>query len=208
MLDAGIIRISKSPWSAPVILIKKKDGNYRMCVDFRKLNAQTITQSWPIPRVQDILDDLAGSVWFSSIDLKSGFWQILMEDDSIEKSAFSTPEGHYEFLPFGLKNAPSEFSRIMFLVLGDLNFVKKIFDDVIIHSITFDEHMSHLVIVFERLGRADLRLNQDKCVFCAREILVLGHIISRNQAWILKKLPPSQIERALKTLRMLNALLA
>ena len=143
MENAQIIRKSKSPWSAPIILIPKKDKSVRLCVDYRKLNAITITQSWPIPRVQDILDDLSGSTIFSAIDLKAGFWQILMDENSIEKTAFSTPDGHYEFirLPFGLKNAPSDFSRIMFIILGDLKFVKIFFDDLIIHSSSLKEHI-------------------------------------------------------------------
>ena len=132
LLKAKIIRPSRSPYASPVILIPKKDGTNRMCVDYRKLNLQTIPEQWPLPRITDILDGMVGSSWFTMIDLKNGYYQIAMSASSIEKTAFVTPDGHYEFLrlPFGLKNAPSHFSKIMQQTLGDLSFVKFYLDDI------------------------------------------------------------------------------
>ena len=182
MLKAKVIRPSRSAWSAPVIMIPKKDGTERMCVDYRKLNAVTKQVNWPLPIIQDIFDRLSGSKWFSALDLKSGYWQIEMSPESIEKTAFSTPDGHYEFLrlPFGLKNAPAEFSRIMHQVLGNLKFVEIYLDDITIHSKTFDEHVSHIKIVFDKLREANLKINHEKCTWCAKSLRILGHVISED----------------------------
>ena len=198
MLEAHVIRPSMSAWSFPVVIIKKKDGTLRFCVDYRKLNAITIADAFPLPRIDDIFDRLSGSKWFSTIDLKSGYWQVKMAEDSISKTAFSTPDGHYEFLrlPFGLKNAPAEFSRIMHQVFGDLKFVQIYLDDLTIHSLTFEEHLEHLRIVFERILIVNLRLNLKKCEFFKKEIKLLGHIIGRDSL----KMDPEKI-RAIRELR-------
>ena len=134
MLRAGVIRPSRSPWCSPLLLVTKPDGSIRFCMDFRQLNTITVSDPYPLPRIDDIFDRLNGSDWFTSIDLKAGYWQILVADEDIEKTAFSTPDGHYEFLrlPFGLKNAPSVFSRIMCQILGDLPFVEIYIDDITI----------------------------------------------------------------------------
>ena len=130
-----------------------KDKSIRMCVDYRRLNRVTVSELWPLPRIDDILDGLLGSKWFSTLDLKSGYYQVAMSSNSIAKTAFVTPDGHYEFLrlPFGLKNAPSHFSKIMFQALGDLNFVKIYLDDITIHSLDFESHLSHIQQVLTRL---------------------------------------------------------
>ncbi|CAF1138823.1 unnamed protein product [Brachionus calyciflorus] len=192
MLKARVIRPSKSAWSAPVIMIPKKDGTKRMCIDYRKLNAVTKQVNWPLPVINDIFDRLSGSKWFSALDLKSGYWQVKMSPDSIEKASFSTPDGHYEFLrlPFGLKNAPADFSRIMHQVLGNLNFVEIYLDDITVHSKTFDEHLSHLEIVFKKLREADLKINAEKCTWCAQSLKVLGQIVSKNDI----SMDPAKIE--------------
>ena len=171
MLEAKVIRPSNSAWSAPIILIPKKDGTKRMCVDYRKLNAITVTENWPLPVIRDILDRLNGSNWFTTLDLKSGYWQIEMSPDSIAKTAFSTPDGHYEFLrvPFGLKNAPSHFSRIMHQTLGAFNFVEIYLDDMTIHSKTFDEHVSHVRKVLDALRSSNLKINSEKCTWFAKD---------------------------------------
>ena len=132
MLQAGIIRKSMSPWSSPVILVPKPNNTKRMCIDFRQLNKKTVQQNFPIPRILDILDRMNGSRYFSALDLKSGYWQVEMDPGSITKTAFSTQDGHFEFLrlPFGLKNAPADFSRMMYMTLGDLDFVEIYLDDV------------------------------------------------------------------------------
>ena len=183
MFRAGIIRRSKSPWSSPIILVPKPNNTKRLCIDFRRLNKKTIQQTWPIPRILDILDRLNGSRYFTALDLKSGFWQVEMDEESIPKTAFSCRNSHWEFvrLPFGLKNAPFEFSRIMFMVLGDLDFVEVYLDDITIHSKTFEDHMKHIETVMNKLDAANLKINLEKCSWCAEEITILGHVVSFNK---------------------------
>jgi hypothetical protein len=132
LLEAKIIRKSHSPYASPVILVPKKDGAIRMCVDYRRFNLETLPEQWSLPRIADILDNMLGSLWFSTFDFKSGYYQVAMSPASVEKTAFVTPDGHYEFLrlPFGLKNAPSHLSLLMFQAFGDLNFVKIYLDDI------------------------------------------------------------------------------
>ena len=214
MLNAGIIKHSRSAWSSPVILIPKKDGKKRMCIDYRKLNKITVQENWPIPRILDILDRISGSIWFTALDLKSGYWQIKMAKNSIEKTAFSTPDGHYEFLrlPFGLKNAPAEFSRIMYMILGDLDFVEIYLDDITIHSRTFKDHLKHVRIVFDRLKDANLKLNGEKCMWFAKVIKVLGHIVSNNSVSmdpekikaIDERAPPTNVKQLQQFLGLCN----
>ena len=146
MFKAGIIRRSKSPWSSPIILVPKPNNTKRLCVDYRQLNKKTVQQN---SRILDILDRLNGSKYFTALDLKSGYWQVEMDESSIPKTAFSTQDHHWEFLrlPFGLKNAPADFSRIMYMTPGDLNFVEVYLDDITIHSKSFEEHMQHIEIV-------------------------------------------------------------
>ena len=174
MLDAGVIRLSMSPWSSPVVMVKKKDGKLRMCVDYRLLNAKTKTDAWPLPRIDDIFDRMYKSKYFSTIDLKSGYWQIRMDKNSIEKTAFSTADGHYEFLrmPFGLKNAPAHFSRIMQLLFGDKQYIEIYLDDLTIHSQSLTEHLEHILTTLRIFQNANLKLNGEKCVWF--KIKVLG----------------------------------
>ena len=186
LLEAGIIRPSKSPWSAPVILIPKPPSGpegikeKRFCTDYRALNKITPQDHHPLPRIDNIFDELGGSRYFSSIDLKCGYWQIPLDEESIPKTAFSTPDGHYEWLrvPFGLRNAPADFSRIMFQIFGDLPFVQLYLDDITVHSETFEEHIEHLKIVCDRLRKANLKINALKCKWAAKSIKLLGFIIS------------------------------
>ena len=192
MLEADIIRPSKSPWSFPVVMIPKKDGSKRFCVDYRKLNAITQQDCFPMPRIDDILDRLGKSRYFTAIDLKSGYWQIKLSDDSIPKTAFSTPDGHYEFLrlPFGLKNAPADFSRLMTQILGDLPNVEIYLDDITIHSKTYELHLIHLKEVFNRLKNVNLKINPTKCTWFQKEVKILGHVISENKI----QMDPAKIE--------------
>lgn len=182
MLEAGIIRASTSPWSAPVILIEKPDGSSRFCTDYRELNKVTTTDAFPLPRMDDIFDRLTGSKIFSTLDLKAGYWQIRLDAASQAKSAFSTPDGHYEYLrlPFGLKNAPAAFSRQMHTLLGHMRFVEIYLDDITVHSKTFAEHVGHLQQVLTTLRRVKLRLNKEKCSFAQTRIHLLGHVISAD----------------------------
>ena len=182
LLRAGLIRPSKSSWSFPVVMIPKPDKSKRFCVDYRKLNLLTPQDSFPIPRVDDILDRMVGSRYFTALDLKTGYWQIKISEESIEKTAFSTPNGHFEFLviPQGLKNAPAAFSRIMYELLGQLPFVEIYIDDITIHSSDYQSHLQHIKIVMDKLSIANLKINPSKCTWFASSVKVLGHIVSKN----------------------------
>lgn len=163
MLNRGVIQPSSSPWSSPVVLVKKKDGTWRFCIDFRKLNKVTKKDVYPLPRIDDLLDCLNGSEYFSSLDLRSGYWQIPVSPSDREKTAFITPDGLFEFtvMPFGLSNAPATFERMMDTILRGLKWHTCLcyLDDVVIFSSTFEDHVDRLVEVLARFRRAGLQLN-------------------------------------------------
>jgi hypothetical protein len=195
MLEKGVIRRSNSPWSTPVTLVLKPNGKWRFCIDFRKLNDITRKDNHPLPRIDTLLEKFRGSNWFSTMDMASGYWQIEMEEKDIEKTAFITHEGLYEFvvMPFGLSNAPATFQRTMQMVLGELFYtVAPVYiDDIIVHSKTFEEHLKILEEVFTRIRNANLKLGPDKCKFGFEEIKFLGHIIGKNGI----KTDPAKIEK-------------
>ena len=185
MLEAGVIRRSYSPWASPVVLVKKKDGSLRFCIDFRELNKRTIPDAHSIPRIDESLDALTGAKWFSSLDLKAGYWQVEVEEEHKERTAFSVgPLGFYECntMPFGLTNAPSSFQRLMELTLQDINleFCLVYLDDVLVFSNTVEEHLQRLEAIFERLLKANLKLKPSKCHFLLRRIKYLGYIVSSD----------------------------
>ena len=194
MLKANVIRESKSPYNFPIIVIPKKDGSKRICVDFRKLNEVTVSDPYPIPRIDDILNKLSGSVIFSTLDLKSGYWQIPLTEEAARMTAFSTERGRFEFikLPFGLKNAPNQFSRIMSNIFNDLEFVQVYIDDIIIHSKSVEEHLKHLELVFQRFESVEMKLNQGKCKIGQEKISVLGHVVANNSIEMDKEKVKSQ----------------
>ena len=183
MLEHDIIRPSVSPYSAPVVLVKKKSGELRFCVDYRKLNAVTVKYQYPIPNINGIFDNFFGAKIFSTLDLFSGYWQIKMKEGDIEKTAFTCEAGHFEFkrLPFRLSNAPAAFQRLMNVVLAKA-IKKKIalvyLDDVVVYSDSFVKHVEHLDEVLTLLEEAGLKLKPIKCEFAKKEVIYLGHIIT------------------------------
>ena len=185
MLDIGAIRRSNSPWASPVVLVSKKDGSLRFCIDLRKLNARTVKDAYSLPHIEDALDSLNGACIFTSLDLKSGYWQVELDEESIPLTAFTVgPLGFYECIrmPFGLTNAPATFQRLMESCLGELHLDWCIIylDDIIIFSKNPDDHITRLEGVFEKLAKAGLKLKPSKCEFFRSSLKYLGHIVSKE----------------------------
>ena len=184
MLKQGIIETSDSAWSNPVVLVKKKDGGVRFCVDYRRLNTVTKKDAYPLPRIGDCLDSLAGSKWFSTLDLASGYWQVPLDKRDKDKAAFVTHKGLFNFkvLPFGLCNAPATFERLMERVLQGLLWQTCLvyIDDIIVFGKDFRSALMHLKEVFERLRQAHLKLKPKKCSLFGTSVSFLGHIVSRD----------------------------
>ena len=182
----GIIQESTSPYNSPVVLVKKKNNEFRFCIDFRALNKITEPISFRIPSLADVFDTLAASdsEIFSSLDMKSGFWQVPLDPSTKHKSAFITHKGVYEFnrLAFGMMNSPMTFQCLMTKVLKDLNFKVALvyIDDILIFSKNFEEHLHHISLVFSNLRAANLKLNPSKCKFATSTVKYLGHIISKE----------------------------
>ena len=182
MSESGVIEPSESPWSSPVVLVKKKDGNMRFCVDYRRLNDVTKKDSYPLPRIDDTLDSLSGTKWFSTLDLKSGYWQVEVNEEDKEKTAFSVGDGLWQFtvMPFGLCNAPATFERLMDQVLKGLHWKTCLvyLDDIIVLGKSFDEHLKNLEEVFQRIASAGLKLSPKKCSLFKKEVSYLGHKVT------------------------------
>ena len=184
LLDRQHIELSTSPWNSPVVLVRKKDGSTRFCVDYRKLNDITVKDSFPLPRIDDIFDQLSQSLYFTKLDFKNGYFQIPLAPKDRPKTAFSTRDNHYQFtvLPQGIKNGPPTFQRIVNQVLGPSRsrYCLAYIDDVIIFSNTFADHLSHLDDVLHSLSDANFRLSVDKCTIVTTEIDYLGHHVSHH----------------------------
>lgn len=184
LLDAGVIKESESPFSSPIVVVRKKNGDVRLCVDYRKLNLQTIRDAYALPNLEESFSALAGSKWFSVMDLKSGYYQIEMCETDKPKTAFACPFGFYEFnrMPQGITNAPSTFQRLMEKCMTDINLkeVLVFLDDIIVFSSTLEEHETRLIHVLERLREYGLKLSPGKCKFFQTSVRYLGHIVSRE----------------------------
>ncbi|GJT30540.1 putative reverse transcriptase domain-containing protein [Tanacetum coccineum] len=188
--DKGFIRPSSSPWGAPVLFVKKKDGSFRMCIDYRELNKLTVKNRYPLPRIDDLFDQLQGSSVYSKIDLRSGYHQlrvrsgyhsVWVREEDIPKTAFRTRYGHYEFqvMPFGLTNAPAVFMDLMNRVCKPYldKFVIVFIDDILIYSKNKQEHEEHLKLILELLKKEELYAKFSKCEFWIPKVQFLGHVI-------------------------------
>ncbi|KAJ9536729.1 hypothetical protein OSB04_un000114 [Centaurea solstitialis] len=184
LLDKGFIRPSSSPWGAPVLFVKKKDGSFRMCIDYRELNKITIKNRYPLPRIDDLFDQLQGATYFSKIDLRSEYHQMRVREEDIAKTAFRTRYGHYEFLvmPFGLTNAPAVFMDLMNRVCRPYldKFVIVFIDDILIYSQSKEDHEHHLRLILELLKAEKLYAKFSKCEFWIREVHFLGHVVNKE----------------------------
>ena len=184
MLAQGLIEPSTSEWSAPVVLVKKKDGSMRLCVDYRRLNGVSETDAYPMPRIDELIDRLGKSCFISTIDLTRGYWQVPVTEEARSKTAFSTPYGLYQFnvMPFGLQGAPATFQRLMDQVLRGLDeFSSAYLDDVIVFSTTWDDHMKNLKEVLLRLREAGLSIKLKKCQFGMDHCTYLGHVVGSGE---------------------------
>ena len=185
MLEADAIRPSQSPFSSNVVLVRKKDGSLRFCIDFRKLNLRTVKDAQAIPRIEDSLNLLVGSKYFTKLDLKAGYWQVELREEDKAKTAFQVGNiGFYECnrMPFGLCNAPATFQRLMERAMGELNLRDCLIylDDIIIFLDTFEQHLDCLEAVFERLHTYNLKLKASKCEFFKPEVTYLGQVVSED----------------------------
>ncbi|KAL8093525.1 hypothetical protein AgCh_035410 [Apium graveolens] len=198
LLDKGVIRPSISPWGAPVLFVKKKDGSMRLCIDYRGLNKLTIKNTYPLPRIDDLFDQLKGACYFSKIDLRSGYHQLKIKPEDIPKTAFRTRYGHYEFLvmSFGLTNAPAAFMDLMNRVYKEYldKFVILFIDDILIYLKNPKDHAVHLQIALQKLREKQLYAKFSKCEFWLTEVQFLGHVVSREGI----KVDPVKIEAVSK----------
>ena len=197
MLDKGIIRKSSSCYGSPIVIVRKKNGSIRLCVDYRQVNEKSELDAFPLPRISEDLKALGKSKIFSSLDLAHGYFQLAMDPKSIPVTAFRVPWGLFEFtrLPQGLKNSPSTFQRIMEFIFGDLNLISILLylDDIFIFSPNFEQHIENLDTVLERLIKNGLKLNGKKCSLFQTKLLYLGHVVSESGIGV----DPNKIKRIL-----------
>ena len=188
LVDRGFIRPSISPWGVPVLFVKKKDDTWRLCIDYRQLNKVTIRNKYPLPRIDDLFDQLLGAKVFSKIDLRSGYRQLRIKESEIPKTAFRTRYGHYEFLvmSFGLTNAPTAFMDLMNRVFHPYldRFVIVFIDDILVYSRSELEHERHLGLVLQTLRQYQLYAKFSKCEFWLSRVGFLGHVVSADDIYV------------------------
>ena len=199
MEEVGAIRKFNSPWASSIVLVKKKDGNLRFCIDLRKLNARTVKDAYALPRIEETLDYLAGSKWFSALDLKSGYWQVELDEESKPLTAFTLgPLGFYECerMPFRATNAPAIFQRLMETCLGDLhlNWCLIYLHDIIVFAKTQEDAITRLGTVFHTIREVGLKLQPSKCELLKTSLLYLGHVVSEDGI----RTDPKKIEAVLQ----------
>ncbi|KAK9542055.1 hypothetical protein VZT92_002054 [Zoarces viviparus] len=186
LLAAGILKESRSPYASPIVIVRKKNGSIRICIDYRTLNRRTIPDQYTMPRIDDALDCLSGkaSKWFSVLDLRSGYYQIAMAEEDKEKTAFICPLGFYQFerMPQGITGAPATFQRLMEKAVGDMHLLQVLvyLDDIIVFAKPLEEHEQRLLKVLDRLEEVGLKVSIDKCQFCQTEVKYVGHIVSES----------------------------
>ena len=184
LLEKGLIEPASGAWGSPVVLVWKKDNSWRFCVDYRRLNAVTQQDAYPLPRIDESLDDLAGSRFFSTLDLVSGYWQVPLDPDAQEKAAFITRSDLWKWkvLPFGLTSAPATFQRLMEQIVKGLHWKTLLLylDDIIVIAPDFETHLARLGKVFGRLRGTGLKLKPTKCELLQTEVGYLGHVVSRH----------------------------
>jgi hypothetical protein len=184
LLQNGMIQPSSSPFASPVILARKKTGDWRLCVDYRRLNALTVKNKYPLPIIDELLDELQGAMWFTSLDLSSGYHQIQMEPLDIPKTAFQTHNGHYEYrvMPYGVTGGPATFQLTMNSILAPLlrKCVVVFIDDILVYSTNWRDHLEHIRVVFNILDKHQFKVNLSKCSFAQTSLHYLGHIISQE----------------------------
>ena len=183
LLDNDFIEPSQSDWSSPCILVPKPDGTFRMCTDYRKLNSVTKTDSFPVPRMDDCIDNIGQAKYVTKFDLLKGFWQIPLTDRAKEISAFVTPDGLYQYkvMPFGMKNSPATFQRLINMIITGLDNCKAHIDDAIIYSEEWDQQIKTIREFFERLTKAKLTINLAKSEICHATLTFLGHVVGQGQ---------------------------
>ncbi|GJT77788.1 putative reverse transcriptase domain-containing protein [Tanacetum coccineum] len=181
LADKGFVRPSSLPWGAPVLFVKKKDGSFRMCIDYQELNKLAVKNRYPLPRIDDLFDQLQGSSVYSKIDLRCGYHQLRFREEDIPKTAFRTRYGHYEFqvTPFGLTNASTVFINLMNQVCKPYldKFVIVFINDILIYSKSEEEHEEHLKLILELLKKEELYAKFSKCEFWLPKVNFLGHMI-------------------------------
>lgn len=201
MLQLGVIERSNSPYNSPLVLVKKPDKTYRACIDFRRINSVLVSDAEPIPRTDLMFAEVGNKIYFSKLDLTKGYWQVPLEEKSRAKTAFSTQSGHYQFLfmPFGIKTASAIFTRLMRTLLAGLNNVVHYIDDVLVATVTWEEHVYTLRQLFERIRSAGLTVKPQKCEIGTTSIIFLGHRLGGNKIEKILNAPKPETKKQVRS---------